>query len=155
MSSTSKQPKEEHNNKKKWNINGTTEISVALYRLYSEMKRCDEGQITKENNNSNLKNIHSTKFSMKKAGPALSSTLKVSMSIFPWRKAIIAKPCITNKEGNHLRDYTLMTYLFIINHYLRSLTWNINSRKIHKRWKLRYKCRKVRCSTKLVFPVCK
>jgi hypothetical protein len=34
MSSTSKQPKEEHNNNKIWNIKGTTEISVASYRDY-------------------------------------------------------------------------------------------------------------------------
>ena len=95
------------------------------------------------------------KFRMKKAGPALSSILKVSISIFPWRKAIIDKPCITNQWKINFNDNIFKIYLFMISHNLRPLTWNINSRKIHRRWKLRYKCRKVRCSTKLVFPVCK
>jgi len=55
-----------------------------------------ELSFTSKKNNSNIENIHSMKFRMKKAGPALSSILKVSIFIFPWRKAIIAKPCITN-----------------------------------------------------------
>lgn len=36
-----------------------------------------------------------------------------------------------------------------------SITWNITAKNIHKRWKLRYKCKKVRCSTNVLFPVCK
>jgi len=33
-------------------------------------------------------------------------------------------------------------------------TWNMITKKIHMRWKLRYKWRNVRCSTKLLFAVC-
>jgi len=78
-------------------------ISSFLSRLYLKMKRYDEARISsnsnskRKSNNSNIENIHSMKFRMKKAGPALSSILKVSISIFPWRKAIIDKPCITNQ----------------------------------------------------------
>ena len=42
-----------------------------------------------------LESVHSMKFSMKKAGPALSTTLIVLMFIFPWWKAIIVKHCST------------------------------------------------------------
>lgn len=37
----------------------------------------------------------------------------------------------------------------------KKTTWKNTIKKIHNLWKLRYKWRNVRCSTKLLFPVCK
>lgn len=51
-----------------------------------------------ETMNKEIESVHSMKFSMKNAGPALTNILMVPMSIFPWWKAIIVRHCIRKEH---------------------------------------------------------
>ena len=90
----------------------------------------------------------STKLMTAYVGPTLSRILNVFR--LSWLlKAMIAK------TWNDPKDFLLLWSSYKIGKLVKvgKKTWNIIAKKIHMRWKLRYKWKKVRCSTKLLFAV--
>ena len=50
--------------------------------------------------------------------------------------------------ANNLKD------CYSIHSWKINFTWNITAKNIHRRWKLQYNCKKVRCSTNVLVQVC-